>query len=172
MFFSRPRFRPWFLSFLVLAAGVAALDLTTKALAERHLREPVALVGAVQLDVGFNSGVAFGVLAGAPSAVVLAAVAVAALAFIVLLAWGVGRPAAPVAALLAGGALANLVDRAGDGRVTDFIEFPRWPAFNVADVAITVGVGLLVLHGLGRERRRQGSPGERPRSSPAARTHR
>ena len=47
--------------------------------------------------------------------------------------------------LLVGGALGNLVDRARDGAVTDFIKLPLWPAFNLADVAITVGVLALVL---------------------------
>jgi signal peptidase II len=46
--------------------------------------------------------------------------------------------------LLLGGALGNVVDRVRDGAVTDFLKIPHWPAFNVADVAITVGVVALV----------------------------
>ncbi|MEA2273256.1 MAG: signal peptidase, partial [Solirubrobacteraceae bacterium] len=46
--------------------------------------------------------------------------------------------------LLIGGALGNLLDRLGDGEVTDFIKLPLWPAFNLADVAITLGVLALV----------------------------
>jgi signal peptidase II len=42
--------------------------------------------------------------------------------------------------LLAGGAVGNLVDRVASGAVTDFIDFSWWPAFNVADMAITAGV--------------------------------
>jgi signal peptidase II len=42
--------------------------------------------------------------------------------------------------LLLGGAAGNLIDRVRDGAVTDFIKLPHWPAFNVADIAITVGV--------------------------------
>ena len=43
-----------------------------------------------------------------------------------------------------GGAIGNLIDRVGDGEVTDFIKFPEWPSFNVADSAITIGVIILV----------------------------
>ena len=47
--------------------------------------------------------------------------------------------------MIAGGALGNLIDRLRIGAVTDFIKFPDWPAFNVADSAITLGVVALVL---------------------------
>jgi signal peptidase II len=50
--------------------------------------------------------------------------------------------------LLAGGALGNLVDRLSDGGVTDFIDPPLWPAFNVADIAITAGVVVIALTAL------------------------
>jgi signal peptidase II len=46
--------------------------------------------------------------------------------------------------LLLGGALGNLLDRLLNGSVTDFIKFPDWPAFNVADICITVGVVVLI----------------------------
>ncbi len=56
------------------------------------------------------------------------------------------RPAAGLAAdgLLLGGAVGNLIDRVRDGAVTDFIKLPHWPAFNVADIAITFGVLVLL----------------------------
>ena len=57
--------------------------------------------------------------------------------------------------LLAGGALGNLADRVRDGAVTDFIDLPAWPPFNLADVAITAGVALLVLCGYRRGRARR-----------------
>jgi signal peptidase II len=47
--------------------------------------------------------------------------------------------------LLLGGALGNMIDRAREGAVTDFIDLPLWPAFNLADVAITAGVVALLL---------------------------
>ena len=47
--------------------------------------------------------------------------------------------------MLLGGALGNIVDRVRDGAVTDFVKFPHFPAFNVADSAITVGVIVLLI---------------------------
>ena len=61
-------------------------------------------------------------------------------------------------ALILGGALGNLIDRLRFGQVVDFLDFHafgwHWPAFNVADSAITVGAGLLILEGFFREKRR------------------
>jgi signal peptidase II len=51
--------------------------------------------------------------------------------------------------MLAGGALGNLADRIRDGAVTDFIDPPLWPAFNFADISITLGVVILVLAAFG-----------------------
>jgi signal peptidase II len=58
--------------------------------------------------------------------------------------------------LLLGGALGNLLDRLINGSVTDFVKFPHWPAFNVADISITIGVItlLIVLELSGRSGRR------------------
>ncbi len=56
--------------------------------------------------------------------------------------------------LLAGGAIGNVVDRVRDGAVTDFLKLPSWPAFNVADVAITLGV-LALLFVVERDARRR-----------------
>jgi signal peptidase II len=47
--------------------------------------------------------------------------------------------------LMLGGALGNLIDRVLEGRVTDFIDFPRFPSFNVADSAITIGVAIILI---------------------------
>ena len=57
--------------------------------------------------------------------------------------------------MLVGGALGNLIDRIANGAVTDFIKLPHWPAFNVADICITVGVFVLlwVLEGPRRAKR-------------------
>jgi signal peptidase II len=72
---------------------------------------------------------------------------VAALAFVgFLLARDPAKPGLWAAVgLVAGGALGNLVDRVRTGAVTDFIEIGSWPPFNVADIAITVGVALFAL---------------------------
>ena len=47
--------------------------------------------------------------------------------------------------MLVGGAIGNVIDRAANGSVIDFIKLPHWPAFNVADISITFGVIILVL---------------------------
>jgi len=61
--------------------------------------------------------------------------------------------------LLLGGALGNLLDRAREGAVTDFIDVPLWPAFNVADMAITAGVlALLLALEAGHQKERPSSP--------------
>ena len=102
------------------------------------------MLGA-HLSLSHNSGVAFGVLSGAPAGTVFAAVLLALAALIAGIVRGWLPASAPAIGLLAGGAVANVVDRAGDGRVTDFIDLPHWPSFNVADIAITLAVLLLVL---------------------------
>jgi signal peptidase II len=91
-----------------------------------------------------NKGVAFGFLSGGGGLVL--AFTLVALALLVGYFWL--RPAKrhlwiPVG-LLTGGAIGNLVDRLANGSVTDFIKLPHWPAFNVADMAITFGVLALV----------------------------
>jgi signal peptidase II len=60
--------------------------------------------------------------------------------------------------LLAGGALGNLADRVRADAVTDYLDPPLWPAFNLADVAITVGALALVLASLGAPSRGTGGP--------------
>lgn len=128
----------------VACVVVLAADVLTKALSTSGLQDgrTVDLPLGMRLEHGENSGVAFGLLAG--SGVVLLVVAVAALGLILCLARS--RPATAMpGALVFGGALANLIDRAGDGAVTDFIDLGPWPSFNLADVAITVGVTLLAL---------------------------
>jgi signal peptidase II len=63
--------------------------------------------------------------------------------------------------LLAGGAIGNLIDRVRDGFVTDFIDPPRWPAFNIADIEITVGVLILIaLYAFGDEPAAEEKPTE------------
>jgi signal peptidase II len=92
-----------------------------------------------------NHGVAFGFLSG--GGVVLLIFTVVALG--VLAGYLARRPDRPwlwlPTGLLVGGAVGNLIDRVADGAVTDFIKLPHWPAFNLADMAITFGVIVLVL---------------------------
>lgn len=127
-----------------LALGIAALDLTSKQVAVNQLAVPAHLPLGVDLELTYNSGLAFGVLSNFPPGAVLALVVSVAVVLALAVVRGSSQ-ASPVAlALILGGAIANLIDRAGDGRVTDFIDPGDWPAFNLADVAITAGAVLLV----------------------------
>lgn len=131
----------------IVALLVAAADLATKWLAEQQLDEPVSLLVGLRLELGHNSGIAFGALTDLPPAILISGVAmlIAALLLAVWRRWLVVPW--PAIGLLAGGAVANLLDRLGDGRVTDFIDPPRWPAFNLADIAITLAVGVMLWQG-------------------------
>jgi signal peptidase II len=144
---------------LVVAGVVVAIDQATKAAVVSGLRpgEQVDLALGFHLTRVSNNGVAFGLLEHAGDAVVLA-VTLGALALVV--GWFGTGPARPGlwlgVGLLAGGALGNLADRLRDGAVTDFIDPPLWPSFNVADIAITVGVVVLVLSAFSESSSRSG----------------
>ena len=142
-------------SLLAIAGGVLALDQWTKRLATLHLegRPPFEVWGEfIRLTYALNSGVAFSLGAGSRFPFWLFSIA-AAVVILWLLARGkVPRLAQQVAlALILGGALGNLVDRITTGLVVDFIEVGigryRWPVFNVADSAVSVGVVLFILLG-------------------------
>jgi len=130
-----------------LCGLVVVADQAAKAAirAQITVGERVAVLGPLKLTLSHNTGVAFGLAGGAGAglvAVTLVALGVVAFVF----ARNPTRPGMWVAAgLLAGGALGNLADRIRAEAVTDFILLPHWPAFNLADACITVGVALLVL---------------------------
>jgi signal peptidase II len=126
---------------------VVALDQATKALVEANLvpGEHVGVAGPLELTLAHNSGVAFGLAAG--GGVALVALTLVALGFVgVLFARNPSRPGMWIAVgLLVGGAVGNLIDRVRADAVTDYIDLLSWPPFNLADVAITLGVIVLAL---------------------------
>jgi signal peptidase II len=139
---------------IALALGVVALDQATKAAIQAIFKpgDELPLLPVLSLVLTFNRGAAFSFLAGADGwqRWLFAAVAVAAAAFIVwLLRRGGSRPYLFGLALILGGAIGNLIDRLWLGQVVDFVlvHWGGWtfPAFNVADSAITIGAGLLIL---------------------------
>jgi signal peptidase II len=138
--------RAWALA-VILCAAVLAADQAAKGRVEDKIfpGEEVEVLGPLKLTLAHNTGVAFGLAGGAGIGLVL--VTVAALALIgYLFARNPKRPGMWVAVgLLAGGALGNLIDRITSDAVTDFIDVGSWPPFNLADVAITAGVVLMVL---------------------------
>jgi signal peptidase II len=130
-----------------LCVLVVALDQAAKALIEAHLvpGEHVDMLGPLGFTLAHNEGVAFGLASGGGAALV--ALTVAALIFVgILFARDPTRPWMWVAfGLLAGGAIGNLADRVRAGAVTDYIDMLSWPPFNLADVAVTLGVVVLAL---------------------------
>jgi signal peptidase II len=150
--------RAWVRAALVLAA-VLAVDQLTKALARGGLRrgeEDPVLPGLKLVHVR-NEGVAFGLDPGGGRTLLIALIALALLGLVLYFARHQAKPLIwlPVG-LLVGGALGNIVDRIRDGGVTDFLKIPLWPAFNIADVAITFGVIALVF--VLEDRRDRGAP--------------
>jgi signal peptidase II len=148
------RLAPW----LAAAGVIVAADQATKALVQAALApgERIPVIPFADLVLVFNTGAAFSFLAGAGGwqRGFFIAVAVAAVALIVwLLARHAGeRLFSAGLALILGGAIGNLWDRIQLGHVVDFVLLHaggwHFPAFNVADSAITVGAGLLILDGL------------------------
>jgi signal peptidase II len=126
----------------VVAAIVLIVDRVTKDTVAAGIAagEQKKLLPGVHLVHVRNSGVAFSLFSSGGALVLV--FTLAALALLVgYFAW---RPERPMlwlpTGLLVGGALGNLIDRVSSGAVTDFIKLPHWPAFNVADIAITFGV--------------------------------
>jgi signal peptidase II len=138
---------------------VVLLDQGSKALATSLVSrgDSVEILPFLSIANTRNDGVAFGI-GGDISAVLIGATIVVLLGLLVfLVARGSDRKLVWLAAaLMIGGALGNLADRVRDGAVTDFIDLPLWPTFNLADTAIVVGVLLLFLDVERSEARRHG----------------
>jgi signal peptidase II len=135
---------------------VILVDQLTKWWAVEALSDgPIDLVWTLRLRVIRNFGGSFGVGQGRGAVISIIGIAV-----IIGLLWAATKPR-PTASIVAlgffiGGAAGNIIDRvvrAGEGLfgggVVDFIDFQWWPVFNVADISLYVGVGLLLLVGLG-----------------------
>jgi signal peptidase II len=141
-----PAARAWRLA-LALCGVMVAIDQGTKAAIESELvpAERVEVFPGVHLTNVHNEGIAFGLAGGGGSLLIVLTLAALGL-ILVLFALNTTRPGiwVPVG-LLAGGAFGNLADRVRIDSVTDFIELPVWPAFNLADVAIVLGVAGLAL---------------------------
>jgi len=122
---------------------VAGLDQATKALALAWLTpgETIDVFFGIELNLVRNTGIAFGALAGAGDGLIVAVTVVAVVALVGFFAARVTRPVLwlPVGMVL-GGAAGNLIDRGRTGAVVDFIDPTFWPAFNLADAAIVLGV--------------------------------
>ena len=157
--------------YALLSAGIVAFDQATKSI----LRARLPLHDSFPVVRGFfdiahvqNSGAAFGIFASFDHPLRTAfLLGVACCVFLGVLVYSLRVPAEATLlqsglALIMGGAVGNLVDRFTAGTVTDFLLFyvgsHQWPAFNVADSAITVGVGLLAWDILRGEERKPCTP--------------
>lgn len=137
---------------LVVAGAIVVADQLTKWWVVSTLPgKPITLIdGFLDLRYVLNSGASFSMLQGAGS--ILALLVIAIIVFMVLMARKLeSTPEAVALGLVLGGAVGNLLDRVFrgdgwfDGAVVDFVDFSFFPAFNVADSAITVGAGLILL---------------------------
>ena len=144
------------LIYLWLSAAVIALDQLSKAVIERTLGlyQSIAVLPVLEITRLHNTGAAFSFLADAAGWQRWLFTALAIVVSIVLALWlrripASARVLATAVALILGGAVGNVIDRVRLGHVIDFI-YAHWdrhyfPAFNVADSAICVGAGLLLL---------------------------
>ena len=149
----------------VALAALIADQLTKQIVASQlALGESVHVAGPLSIHHVKNTGIAFGLFGGLAGPVtILTAIAIL---------WMVGyfakagaqHPILPVAlGLLIGGSVSNLADRIRLGHVRDFLDFEYWPAFNLADSFICIGVGVLLVALVAAERRPRA-----PRSAPKA----
>ncbi len=136
-------------SLLIVALGVAlAIDLVTKHLAEQRLvlGESHKILPFFDLQRTANNGVAFGLLGGS-SGLIIASNLVALLVVVAYVAYEKHPILAGIAGgAVIGGSIGNMVQRlTGDRLVTDFMKFPHWPNFNMADVFIDAGIAAIFL---------------------------
>jgi len=135
------------LALAAIASSAVVADQVTKHVVAASLRtgEGIHVVGPFAIRHVQNSGIAFGLFSNATAAVIV----VTAIAIGWMLAYfarsGARHPVLPVAlGLVIGGSVSNLADRVRLGFVTDFLDFRYWPAFNLADSFIVIGVGILL----------------------------
>jgi signal peptidase II len=136
----------WLALAAIALAAVAADQLTKHIVAAKlQLDGGIHVLGPLWIRHVQNSGIAFGLFAQATAVViVLTAIAVAWM-LLYFARSGARHPVLPVAlGLVIGGSVSNLVDRVRLGHVTDFIDFRFWPAFNLADSFIVIGVVVLL----------------------------
>ena len=137
----------WLALVAVALAAVAADQLTKHIVASRlALDDEVRVLGPFSIHHVQNSGIAFGLFASATVAVTALTAFAVGWMLLFFARSGARHPVLPVAlGLLIGGSTSNLIDRVRLGHVTDFLDLRWWPAFNLADSFIVIGVGILFL---------------------------
>ena len=149
--------RQWVGLGAIALAAVGADQLTKQVVARTlALGEEVEIVGPFSIHHVQNSGIAFGLFSQATSVVILLTALAVAWMLVFFARSGRRHPILPVAlGFVLGGSVANLVDRVRLGHVTDFLDVRYWPAFNLADTFIVVGVAILFAALAGADRRSQ-----------------
>lgn len=137
------------LNILLIVAGIIALDQITKYLIKNHLgqADSIEIFPFLHIVSVRNTGAAFGMFRNMGSSFFIL-VSVSAMLFVIYLLKKNAYNYSGLSLLL-GGAIGNLIDRILYGRVVDFIDFSigsyHWPAFNVADSALTTGIGIILI---------------------------
>ncbi|CAM3261139.1 MULTISPECIES: signal peptidase II [Brevibacillus] len=137
--------------YYLLAAGIIALDQLTKFLVVKYMElgESIPLIGDVfHLTSHRNMGAAFGILQNQRWLFIVITTVVVIGIIVSLIRIGKKQPRVSLAlSMVLGGAIGNFIDRVMTGQVVDFLDFTliNFPIFNVADMAITIGVGVLLL---------------------------
>ena len=130
-------------------SGIVLFDQVTKYLARTHILpfESIPVLPVLNLVSVRNQGAAFGMFRGLGNNyfIFISVIAILFMLWLIITA----REDYRIFSLLAGGAIGNLIDRVSLGYVVDFIDFTvsgyHWPAFNVADSALTVGIAFLLI---------------------------
>jgi signal peptidase II len=137
----------WLALAAVAIAAVAADQLTKHIVSSKlALDDSVRVVGPLSIHHVQNSGIAFGLFSSATSVVIVLTSLAVGWMLVFFARSGSRHPVLPVAlGLVIGGSVSNLVDRVRLGHVTDFLDLKFWPAFNLADSFIVVGVAILLL---------------------------
>jgi signal peptidase II len=135
------------LGLIAVAAAAVVGDQATKHLVTSQVRldESVHVLGPLDIHRVQNSGIAFGLFSSATSIVTFATALALGWMLVFFARSGARHPVLPAAlGLLIGGSASNLVDRVRLGHVTDFLDLGWWPAFNLADSFIVIGVAILL----------------------------
>lgn len=141
-----------------IALFVALIDQGTKQIILHYLTtgDSITVIpGYFNLILTYNYGAAFGIMSDLPHGVrqatlaITTVLALSTVGYLLYRDYAEDRKAQIALALIVGGAVGNIIDRVRQGKVTDFLDFYygsyHWPAFNIADTAICIGVGVLIL---------------------------
>ena len=139
----------------VVGAALAGDQLTKHVVTSRlALNESSHVIGPLSIHRVENSGIAFGLFTSATAAVIVLTTIAVIWMLVYFARSGSRHPVIPAAlGLLIGGSVSNLLDRVRLGHVTDFIDFGWWPAFNLADSFIVIGVCMLLFALIGSDRK-------------------